>query len=184
MKNVLLQLEDLQARLNRPEMRFIAPAVRRLWEPRYNYLVRRDDPDAFEEQMLEKYVFAHELTRALQSEGVLLLAGSDASVATMIPGLSLLEEMEDLVDAGLAPYEVLRMATINLATFVEIHLPGDGDFGSLRTGHRADLLLVEESPLDSISNLRGVQGVMRQGRWYARAELDAELTRIAERFRR
>ncbi|MEM7199242.1 MAG: hypothetical protein AAF628_03190 [Planctomycetota bacterium] len=186
-RNVLRQLDDLQAMLDRPEVRFIAPSVRRLWEPRYNYLVRRPDPDAFAQQMKDKYAFVHVLTKALHDEGVLLLAGSDASLPTLIPGLSLHEELRDLVVAGLTPYEALRTATTNVQTFLRRHPPQRAEadeLGTLQVGGRANLLLLEKNPLESLTHLDGVVGVVVRGRYYDREELDAALAEIADSFAR
>ena len=183
-QNVLLQLDDLQERLDRPDVEFIAPSVRRSWEPRYNYLVRRDDPEAFEQQMREKLVFGNSLTRALHEERVPLLAGSDASVPTAIPGLALHEELQHLVSLGLTPFEALCTATANVQAFFREHLPSEADFGTLQAGQRANLLLLERNPLDSLQNLKSVLGVMVRGHWYTRAELDLELAEIAAGFER
>ena len=184
LRNVLQQLEDLPGRLARPEVRFVDPSVRRLWEPRYNYLLRRPDPEGFAFEMEEKLAFAQALTNALQAEGVLLLAGSDASVATQVPGLSLHAELSELVAAGLTPYEALRTATANVEAFFRDHASLASSFGTLRVGARANLLLVEGDPRDSLGSLADVAGVAVRGRWFTRAALDEALAAsLAERER-
>lgn len=181
-RNVLLQIEDLDARLARPEVAFVAPSVKRWWTPRYNYLLGRPDMEAFEAQMREKLGFVDALTAALHREGVLLLAGSDASVPTAVPGLALHEELAALVEAGLTPYEALRTATVHPDRFFAEHLPDQAGFGTIQVGRRANLLLLDRNPLESIEHLAGVRGVMVRGRWFEREGLDEALARAAEGF--
>ena len=45
----------------------------------------------------------------------MLLAGTDVGIPALIPGISLHEELELLVEAGLTPLGALRTATINPA---------------------------------------------------------------------
>lgn len=46
---------------------------------------------------------------------MVLLAGTDVSIPMMVPGVSLHQELELLVEAGLTPLETLRAATLNPA---------------------------------------------------------------------
>ena len=52
----------------------------------------------------------------------------------------------------------------------------DDPFGTVAVGRRADLVLLEGSPLDTIDNLAHPAGVMAGGRWLAREDLDRLLT--------
>jgi hypothetical protein len=45
-------------------------------------------------------------------------------------------------------------------------------FGTVSPAARADLLLTEVNPLDSLDTLRRPRGVMVHGRWYDAAALD------------
>ena len=51
------------------------------------------------------------MTRWLRAAGVTLVAGSDAGIFTNVPGLSLVEELELMVAAGLTPFDALKAAT-------------------------------------------------------------------------
>ena len=46
-------------------------------------------------------------------------------------------------------------------------------------GKRADLVLLEANPLEDITNTRQIAGVMIQGRWLSRAELQERLDELA-----
>lgn len=111
------------------------------------------------------------MLRIFQEEGVELLIGTDSHSPLVPAGRSGLDEMELFIDAGLRPYDALRAATFNAA-----HVLGELDeLGTVTVGKRADLLLVEANPLESLAPLRHPLGVMRQGRFYDRVELESLL---------
>jgi len=58
------------------------------------------------------------LTKALQEAGVTLLVGTDTAAPCAIPGFSVHDELEELVAAGLTPYDALRAATANAGHFL------------------------------------------------------------------
>jgi imidazolonepropionase-like amidohydrolase len=99
--------------------------------------------------------------KIFHEEGVMLVAGTDAGIFTNLPGRSLLRELELYSDAGLEPYEILRTATVNAA----IALYMADQIGRVQNGYVADLIIVDENPLESIDHLRQVSGVITNGRW-------------------
>lgn len=116
--------------------------------------------------------FAKKVTGALHRAGVPLMAGTDAMGFPFIPpGTSLHRELQLIVESGLTPYEALRAATVVPAGF----LGKEGEFGAIAVGQRADLLLVEDNPLEDIGHLRTPAGVMARGRWISRNELEQML---------
>jgi imidazolonepropionase-like amidohydrolase len=105
------------------------------------------------------------------------MAGTDAMGYPLVtPGSSLHRELQLLVEAGLRPYDALRAATVTPAAF----LGRTTEFGTIAAGRRADLLLVEGNPLEDISRLRQVDGVMTRGRWFTRAELNQMLQALSQ----
>jgi imidazolonepropionase-like amidohydrolase len=111
--------------------------------------------------------FAMQFLRALYRAGVPLLAGTDSQTPWAIAGRSLHDELALLVEAGLTPYEALRTATVLGATALGI----EAEAGTIRSGGRADLLLVAENPLDELATLRHPEGVVAAGRWYDPGDL-------------
>ena len=92
-----------------------------------------------------------------------------------LAGLSVHEELEWFVAAGLTPAEALAAATVGPARFF-----GEEDLaGSVAVGKRADLVLLEANPLDDIRNTRRIRAVVAAGRLYDRAALDALLQQAA-----
>lgn len=103
------------------------------------------------------------LTARLHRGGVPLMAGSDL----VVPGHSMFRELELLVQAGLSPLEAIRAATIVPARALKL----ERELGTVEAGKRADLMLVEGNPLDSISHIRRVKYVVTRGQMYDSAAL-------------
>lgn len=110
-------------------------------------------------------IFTGEMHRA----GVRLVVGTDAGVMATPHGVSVLREMELLVEAGLTPAEALRAATVNPADVLGL---GDA-LGRVAPGYRADLVLVPADPRVDFQVLRDPSGVMRDGVWLDRERLEA-----------
>jgi len=120
--------------------------------------------------------FLQRVVAALNRERVPILAGTDAmGWAFVVPGFSLLDELNLLQEAGLSPYDALRTATIEPARF----LMKLQEFGTIAPGRRADLVMVERNPLEDMSTLRKPLGVMARGRWLPAQQLDAMLAPLA-----
>ena len=144
------------AYLTRPGTSLLNPFISALEQPVYDFwsaqpVDARQKEDSFYQNS----------TRIMQEEGVTLIAGSDAGIFTNIPGESLLDELDLMVGGGLTPYQALTTATRNAGERLQL-----GGRGIIREGHPADLLLVAQNPLDNISALRSLSGVMVRGDWY------------------
>jgi hypothetical protein len=50
-------------------------------------------------------------------------------------------------------------------------------------GKRADLILLEDNPLDDISHIRNRAGVMLRGQWFTETQLQDNLYELVESFR-
>lgn len=113
--------------------------------------------------------------KALHDGGAKLLLGTDALQLFTVPGFSVHREMALMAASGLSPYEILEAATRNAAEYV-----GDAsEFGTIEVGKRADLLLLEANPLEDVSNVSRLAGVMVRGRWISEAEIQQRLEQIA-----
>jgi imidazolonepropionase-like amidohydrolase len=116
-----------------------------------------------------------ENVKQLNAAGVLILAGTDLGNPLLVPGVSLHQELELLVEAGLTPLEALRSATLNPARF----LAATDSLGTIESGKLADLVLIEANPLENIANTRKIAAVVLDGRYFDRRALDDLLARTA-----
>jgi hypothetical protein len=113
------------------------------------------------------------VVKELHNAGVMLLAGTDVGISYQIPGISLHDELSLLVQAGLSPMDALESATRNPARTFKLL-----DQGTIEKGMRADLVLLDASPLNNIENVRKIRAVVARGRVFDRNELDALLADI------
>jgi imidazolonepropionase-like amidohydrolase len=112
-----------------------------------------------------------EFVGALHDAGAGILLGTD----DWMRGFAIVDELENLVDAGLSPHEAIKAGTRSAAEF----LSASDEFGTVAVGMRADLLLLGGNPLDDVNNVRAVSGVMLRGKWLPRKDLDEILEAIA-----
>jgi imidazolonepropionase-like amidohydrolase len=103
----------------------------------------------------------------LLAAGVLMATGTDAPYPGVFQGEGLHRELELLVAAGLKPLQVLRLATHDAARV----LRAEEEWGSLKPGLKADLLVVAGRPHERISDTRKVDVVVKEGRVLDRASL-------------
>lgn len=116
-----------------------------------------------------------QLILALQRSGAGLLLGSDSPQIFNVPGFSVHHELRYLVDAGLSPFEALLAGTASPAIF----FGREGEWGIVRSGAVADLVLLDANPLDDISNSQRIHGVVLRGRWLSRSDIDSLLSGLA-----
>jgi imidazolonepropionase-like amidohydrolase len=111
------------------------------------------------------------LIKALHDGGAGLLLGSDAPQVWNVPGFSIHRELATYVAAGLTPYQALETGTRNVA----LHTGTLERTGTVESGKRADLVLLQANPLQDITNTSRIGGVMIGGLWHSRADLDRRL---------
>ncbi|MGH9713407.1 MAG: amidohydrolase family protein [Candidatus Acidiferrales bacterium] len=112
------------------------------------------------EKVFEKDVA---IVGALHRAGVPIVAGTDQTV----PGHSLYREIELYEQAGFTPMEAIQAATIVPARAMGL----ETELGTVESGKRADLIIVNGNPLESIHNIRKVEFVITNGIMYNCAEL-------------
>lgn len=119
---------------------------------------------------------AIEIVAAMRRAGLKLMAGTDANgpFPSLIPGISLHEELRLFVEAGFTPAEALRAATLAPAQF----LGRQQDFGTVERGKVADLVLLDADPLADIRNTQKIRAVMLNGRLLDRKALDEIQSRL------
>jgi len=161
--------EDAKVLLERDEFRYVEPTVLEYHMPGSNYL------EDFTPEMYEAAAAGDaprkRLTRALYDGGARILLGTDCGNPLVVPGFSLHEELQNLVDAGLTPYQAIRTGTHDAAEFFNAL----DEFGTLAIGRRADLILVNANPLDDVTRLADRFGVMVRGQWYPQSVLQTSL---------
>lgn len=114
-------------------------------------------------QAAPDYKHAKQSVAEMHRAGIPILAGTDCHEEAVSPavvkhGVSMHQELELLVDAGLSTLDALRAATILPARHF-----GLDDRGCIEPGRRADLVLLRENPLQDIRATKSIERVWCAG---------------------
>lgn len=159
-----------------PEMQYV-PAKMREGFAKQKQSTLGDPAPAAERQ---RYInLRNKMLVALHTAGAKLLIGPDSPQFFLVPGFGTHRELESFVEAGLSPYAAIEAATRNPAEYFAEFMKTPRDFGTVEAGMRADLILLDANPLQSVANLSKRVGLMVRGRWLPESELRKMLENIA-----
>jgi imidazolonepropionase-like amidohydrolase len=147
---------DEPASIREPGIDRIAPELR---EP-FEGMGGQGDALVYRKAAFEK---GTALLEALHRAGIPIVAGTDQAV----PGYSVYREIEIYVKAGFTPMEAIQAATMVPARA----LGAASDSGTIESGKRADLDILDANPLADIRNIRKVNRVVANGILYDPAPL-------------
>ncbi len=131
------------------------------------------------ENAREHAALRQRLLSEMNKSGVKILMGTDAPQLYSVPGFSIHRELKVMSEAGMTPYEILVTGTKNVGEYFS----HKDNFGTIEVGQRADLILVDNNPLEDISNLKKHSGVMVAGRWLSRSFIDEKLAGIEASYK-
>jgi imidazolonepropionase-like amidohydrolase len=126
--------------------------------------------DIYEAMMKDESLYQYlwpkvlRLTKMLYDNEVSLLSGTDIPNFDLVPGASLHHELELLVEAGIPPLEVIKIATRNGAQALGI----EEDVGTIEPGKQADMIILSDNPLNDISNTNKIEAVISDGQFVNR----------------
>jgi len=137
-----------------------------------------------------------------KNAGGRVTTGSDSGFIYKLYGFAYIEELELLQEAGFHPLEVIRSATLNGAETLHEPKGIPIEFGIIRPGLLADLVVVEENPLENfkvlygtgatrlndttgqVERIGGVKYTIKDGIVYDAKELLADVAQMVERAKR
>ena len=141
--------------------------------PRFPPQVRRAMRSGALEVPPDKQAAYHEafpamlsLLKAIYDAGVTIIPGTDA-----LAGYTLHHELELYARAGIAPSEVLRMATWTPALVMGVNK----DRGVIAPGKLADMILVDGDPTKNIQDINKITTVIKGGKVYDPAAIEKAL---------
>jgi hypothetical protein len=90
-----------------------------------------------------------------KNRGGRVTVGSDSGFIFQLYGFAYIRELELLREAGFHPIEVIMSATLNGAEALGM----DNEIGSIEIGKKADLIIIEENPLENLKVLYGTGAI-------------------------
>jgi imidazolonepropionase-like amidohydrolase len=129
----------------------------------YEAMLKGDvhDDHFYDPQNQLRWAKVLKLTKIMYDNGVQILSGSDIPNFGLIPGASLHNELELLVEAGIKPLEVIEIATNNGATALGI----DERVGTIQPEKQADMIVLSANPVENISHSKEIEAVLVDGRF-------------------
>jgi len=121
-------------------------------------------PEGMDQRYRDSFAAMERMVKMLYDDSLTIVAGTDA-----MAGFALARELELYVEAGIPAPDVLRIATLGAARVMK----RDGELGTVAPGKLADLILVDGHPAATISDVRKVSLVMKDGVFYRPAALDS-----------
>lgn len=165
--------EDL---LKWPEMQYVPAKMREAFAKQKQSTMGNPAPASERQRYIE---LRNRVLIALHAAGAKLLIGPDSPQFFLVPGFGTHRELQSFVEAGLSPYAAIEAATRNPAEYFAEVTKTSRQFGTVEVGLRADLLLLDANPLQSVDNLSKRSGVMVRGRWLPESELRKMLENVA-----
>jgi len=170
------RLDSYELLIAREGQQYQTRSIKDAWWDYFNQSFVRDGNASDRDELL---AFFYRLAKYFFDAGVPLLIGTDApGFPGVMSGFGAHEEMRLLSELGIPAREVFAMATRNAGRFVDDTLHPEVGFGTLEPGKRADLILTEHNPLESLEHLKRPVAVMARGRFWSQAYLQNELNKL------
>jgi hypothetical protein len=103
----------------------------------------------------ENYPLWMNFINEYKNRGGRVTVGSDSGFIYQLYGFAYIREMELLREAGFHPLEIIRAATLSGAEALGF----DSEIGTVAPGKLADLVIVEENPLENLKVLYGTGAI-------------------------
>ncbi|MCT2408567.1 amidohydrolase family protein [Chryseobacterium antibioticum] len=156
---------DLKSKLKEIELKYANPPIiegtplyKLGWLPGKNGYEYdgKDEPAAKKRSLTFWKTYAeaiHMMAKALADHQVTIMAGTDANVATVVPGFSLHNELESLSNSGMTNSQAIYSATVAPGNWMK------SKTGKIKVGYHSDLVLLSRNPLENIKNTKTIEYV-------------------------
>lgn len=132
-------------------------------EARDNYQAYREHVNARSLNLSPSFHKLMAMEKRFYDSGGLLVGGTDPTGGgNVVAGFGSLRELELLVEGGFTPAQAIGITTLNGAKLLGV----DREVGTLEPGKAADVVLIDGNPLASISDIRKIETVFKDGVGY------------------
>ena len=152
------KLKEIELKYANPKIIEGTPLYKLGWLPSKNGYEYdgKDEPEARKISLAFWNTYAeaiHIMTKALVDNKVTIMAGTDANVATVVPGFSLHNELESLSKSGMTNSQALYSATVAPSSWMK------SNTGKIKIGYNSDLVILTKNPLEDIKNTKTIEYV-------------------------
>ena len=149
-------LEALELDVMMKNKTFLVPTMS-VWDAMLYYARAVDWPEPRRKRTEELRNGSRAAVKAAIKAGVQIALGTDAGGGAARHG-RIAREAELMVECGMEPRDALKAATSSAAKLI-----GEENRGTIERGKIADLVLLDENPLENISGLRLIAAVFQGG---------------------
>jgi hypothetical protein len=160
---------------NDERLKYMSKGTRDFWRQQQENDFKRFTEEDWQNKRT-RYAIEKKMIKILWQEKVPILAGTDSDNPFAFPAFSLHDEMALFVEFGMTPVEALRTATINPIKYLKM----TDSLGSITTGKRADIVLLNGNPLTDISQTKNIHAVILNGKLYKSDDLDKLKDQVIE----
>jgi hypothetical protein len=153
---------------SKPEFKYVPPKTLDIFK-RQGGLTKEQYPE-------KEYWLLTTMLKSCHKNGVVIVLGTDSQWKTDVHGFTVHDELKILAENGFSNYEAIETATKNAA----ISVNAINDWGTIKEGKRADLLLLEKNPLENINNTRTIAGLCLNGKWIDKKSIDKILVDLMD----
>ncbi|MDX2191202.1 MAG: amidohydrolase family protein [Bacteroidota bacterium] len=97
--------------------------------------------------------------KKLSDAGVLIVSGTDAGNIGTLHASSYLAELQAMQKSGMDTWQIIQASTINGAKV----LNKENEFGTVTIGKKANLILLDENPVNKLDNITKINRVINRG---------------------
>lgn len=126
------------------------------------------------ERARTQYALLQRSTAKLARANARIILGSDTGLQDHLFGVAEQRELDNMVEAGMTPMQVIVAATSRAAEFLKLD-----KMGTLTAGKEANFLVLDANPLDRMTNTQRISRVYMKGAEVDRAALRVPLTRTS-----
>ena len=141
------------------------------WEIKYKNDIEKAGGDSViinsKEKYAPKFNQNKNILKLLAKEDCLLLIGGDAGNTFQAEGFNVHEEMKNWSNIGIDNFTILKSATITPAMFFN----EENERGTIEVGKNADLIILEQNPLENIENISTIITTIMRGNIFQKATL-------------
>jgi len=116
--------------------------------------------------------------KKLSDAGILIATGTDAGNIGTLHASSYLAELQAMQKSGMSTWQIIQASTLNGAKI----LNKENEFGTITIGKKANLILLDENPIDNLDHIAKINRVINRGVVFKPSELIVETpTALAQR---